>query len=233
MPRRLLMAKRLNRYLAEAGLGSRRGVEQLIIDGRVSINGKKVLELGVRVNSEVDRVSVDGRRIRPGHLSRVLIYHKPKGVVCSFRRQGSSPCLADSLAEPLRAGRLFHIGRLDRDSTGLLLLGADGDLAHALLHPSRPIWKRYRVRIDDRISPEELKRIREGGIRLDGKACLPAKIAPRGHGSRGAEYDIALREGKNRQIRRMFESFGRKVRALHRTSFGPIALANLPVGGLA
>lgn len=224
------MAKRLNRYLAEAGLGSRRGVESLVRSGRITINGERVLTLGVRVDPEVDVVRLDDRIVRPKTTERLLLYHKPAGVICSFKSQGSSPCLADTLQEPLREGRLFHIGRLDRESTGLLLLGSDGDLAHALLHPSHPIWKRYRVRVDERIDADAMVQIREGSLHLDGKPCLPAKIRPRGVDRTGALYELALREGRNRQIRRIFEQFGRRVLALHRTHFGPVGLGGVAEG---
>lgn len=226
------MATRLNRFLAEAGLGSRRGVEALVTAGRITINGEKILTLGVRVDSEVDVVRLDGKIVHPKRATdRLLLYHKPAGVVCSFRSQGRSPCLADTLGELLRGGRLFHIGRLDRDSTGLLLLGSDGDLAHALLHPSKPIWKRYRVLVDEAIDAEQLSSIREGRIRLDGRACSPAKIRPRGGKGDRVVYEMSLREGRNRQIRRTFEQLGRRVLALHRTHFGPLALGSLSVGG--
>jgi 23S rRNA pseudouridine2605 synthase len=135
------------------------------------------------------------------------------------------------LPRQLRGGRLFHIGRLDRDSTGLLLLGGDGDLAQRLLHPRRPIWKRYRLRIDMELAPQDLQLIRRGEIELDGKPCAPARIRRSGGALGRSEYEIELREGRNRQIRRMFELFGIRVLSLHRLAFGPIELSGLQVGG--
>lgn len=224
------MAIRLNRFLAEAGLGSRRGVEALIRDGRVSINGKIVRELATTVDPERDLVEMDGLGLGARTTSRIVMYNKPAGVICSFRSQGRSPCLADVLTEAMGSGRLFHFGRLDKDTTGLLLLGDDGDLAQALTHPRRPIWKQYRVRVDGPLEPEQIERIRSGGLMLDGRPYAPARISAERGSPAAAEYRISLREGRNRQIRRIFEHFGRQVRSLHRNAFGPVSLEGLDGG---
>jgi pseudouridine synthase len=125
---------------------------------------------------------------------------------------------------------LFHVGRLDRDSTGLLLLGSDGELAQRLLHPRRPVWKRYRLRTDLELAAEDLRAIRKGEIELDGRACAPAKIRHCGGPLGRSEYEIELREGRNRQIRRMLELFGARTLSLHRLAFGPVELRGLQVG---
>ena len=225
------MQLRLNRFLAEAGLGSRRGVEELIRAGKVRVDGVVVTELGTKVDPEAQRVSVSGKPVRAAVAQRLIVYHKPLGVICSFRRQGPSPCLADVLPGEWRGGRLFHIGRLDRDSTGLLLLGSDGELAQRLLHPRRPVYKRYRVRIDLELAAQDLRAIRQGEIELDGASCAPARIRRSGGAAGRCEYEIELREGRNRQIRRMLELFGAHVLSLHRLAFGPIELRGLQVGG--
>jgi 23S rRNA pseudouridine2605 synthase len=201
-------------------------VEDLVRQGRVRINGMPVDDLAARVDILRDRVEVDGRPVawRPG--GRILAYHKPAGVISSFRRQGDLPCLADVLPADLRRGRLFHVGRLDRDSTGLLLLSDDGDLAHTLLHPSHPVFKHYRVELDHPLRGEDLARIEAGGLLLDDGPCAPAPIAAIG----GTVYRIRLREGRKRQIRRMMEVLGRRVLRLHREAFGPIELGGLPPG---
>lgn len=224
------MAIRLNRFLAEAGLGSRRGVESLVRDGRVSINGVRILELGTRVDPESDRVEVDGRVVGGRAALRLLMYNKPAGVICSFQRQGRTKCLTDTLEPALRSGRLFHIGRLDKDTTGLLLLGNEGDLAHALTHPRQALWKRYRVRVEGRLDETQFTQIRDGKLALDGKPCLPARIRQGKSAAGETEYEIQLREGRNRQIRRIFELFGIRVRTLHRSGFGPLGLGGLETG---
>ncbi|HEX9640203.1 MAG TPA: pseudouridine synthase [Candidatus Krumholzibacteria bacterium] len=224
------MAIRLNRFLAEAGLGSRRGVEALIKDGRISVNGEIVRELATVVEPDSDRIEIDGERLRARTAKRVVMFNKPAGVICSFRSQGRSPCLADVLTGPLRFGRLFHFGRLDKDTTGLLLLGDDGELAQALTHPRQPIWKEYRVRVDAPLERTQLELIRGGGLQLDGRPYAPARISSQRAPGGAAEYQISLREGRNRQIRRIFEHFGRSVRSLHRSGFGPVSLEGLETG---
>jgi 23S rRNA pseudouridine2605 synthase len=135
----------------------------------------------------------------------------------------------DLLPPELRHGRLFHVGRLDRESSGLLLLSDDGDLAHALLHPSHPIWKRYRVQLDRPPSEDDLRAWRRGEIELDGRPCLPARVR-RLPDRESTHLSIELREGRNRQIRRMVEARGRRVMRLHRVSFGPLQLGRLGPG---
>lgn len=222
---------RLNRYLAECGLGSRRGVEQLIRDGRVAVDGETVHELGTRVE-DGQVVVVDGKPVRPATSQRLYVYNKPMGVVSSFARQGKARCLLDVLPKDILDGRLFHVGRLDRESTGLLLLGSDGDLAQALLHPKHPVWKRYRVRCELELDDEDLREIREGELELDGTPLAPAEIEFRGERGGSFEYEIALREGRNRQIRRMLELLNVRVLSLHRFAFGPVTLGGLEVGAL-
>ncbi len=221
-------AVRLNRFLSESGLGSRRGVERLIREGRVRIDGEVVEDLGRRVDPEADRVEVDGRLVRPQALDTLLALHKPVGAVSSFARQDTRPCLLDFVPGRYLRGRLFHVGRLDADSSGLLLLAADGDLAQRLLHPRHPVWKTYEVEADGELEPAIVESWRAGRTTLGGRALLPVRIealAPR-------RWRLQLREGRNRQIRRMFEGAGRHVLRLHRVAFGPIDLGGLPPGAL-
>lgn len=226
-----MKALRINRFLAQAGLGSRRRVEELVRAGRVRLNGEPVEELGTRVDPERDRVELDGELLSlPAH-SRSWIYYKPRGVVCSFRRQGDAPCLRDVLPPELFSGRLFHVGRLDRESSGLLLLSDDGDLSQLLMHPSRPVWKRYRALLDRPLSDEEIELIRAGRIELDGRPCAPARIRTIDPDA-VRSYRLELREGRNRQIRRMMELLGARVLELHRESIGGLELGALPPGGV-
>ena len=226
-----MKAPRINRYLSQAGLGSRRAVESLLREGRVSVNGLVVRDLATRVDPVNDRVEVDGKTVRVEESGVTLLLNKPRGVVSSFRRQGSSSCLREILPPEVLQGRLFHVGRLDRDSSGLLLLSDDGDLAHALLHPSHPVWKRYEVEFDGPLKAEEMQLFQKGGIVLSGRACAPARIKKMGSG-KPALYEVELREGRNRQIRRMAREMGRRVLHLHRTAFGPVELGEVEVGKL-
>ncbi len=203
-------------------------MEQLVREGRVRVNGQLVVDLATTIDVENDRVEVDGKFVTAASAHRVLMLHKTEGVVCSFRRQGDTPCLADVLGAELQKGRLFHVGRLDRDTTGLLLLSDDGDLAHHLLHPSKPVFKRYRLQLDRTLTDVQLRHLSEGDIVLDGRPCAPARIRAMG----GDSYLMELREGRNRQIRRMVEAVGHRVVRLHREAFGPLELGALPAGDL-
>ena len=220
---------RINRFLAQCGLGSRRAVEALIRSGRVSVNGTVLVDLGRRVDPAEDVVEVDGERRVPTHRGTVLLLHKPVGVVSSLVRQDQRLCVLDLVPERYVGRRLFHVGRLDADSSGLLLLSDDGDLAQGLLHPSQPVWKVYRVATKPRLDPEQVSRLADGSIRLDGRAVAPARARVLGPGEL---LEVRLREGRNRQIRRMVEALGARVVELHRTAFGPIELGDLGEGQL-
>lgn len=220
---------RINRFLAQAGLGSRRRVEQLVRDGRVRVNAQLVTSLGTQVDPSADQVEVDGRRVDATFQGRLLMLHKPEGVVCSLQRQGTHPCLSDVLPAEYRQGRLFHVGRLDRDSSGLLLLTDDGDLAQRLTHPSHPVWKEYEVDFDAPLTPRDEALLRDGGLTLDGRRCAPLRLSRLAvHG----RYRLSLREGRNRQIRRMAQLLGREVVRLRRVGVGPLRLGALAAGQL-
>ena len=218
---------RINRFLARAGLGSRRGVEDLVRGGRVTVNGEPVRDLGRRVDPDHDEVCVDGCPVRPEVDTVVLVLHKPVGVVSSLRRQGTAPCLLD-LIDRQPGARLFHVGRLDRESSGLLLLTNDGDLSQALLHPSRPVWKVYEVRTVHPVDGATLEQWRHGATSLDGRQLSPIRAHVDPDDPR--HLRLELREGRNRQIRRMAEAAGTRVDTLHRTAFGPVTLGDLPPG---
>lgn len=219
---------RINRFLAQAGLGSRRGVEALVASGRVRINGEVVRDLGHRVDPRADRVEVEGREVRANFAQRLILLHKPVGVVCTLRAQDARPTLRDVLGDEFAQGRLFHVGRLDHDSSGLLLLSDDGDLAQALLHPRRPVWKTYRIEIDPPRPEPALAAIRDGGIDIDGRPSAPARL--RALDSAGRLHQVQLREGRKRQLRRMVEALGSRVIRLERIAFGPLELGGLPPG---
>lgn len=223
------MGMRINRFLSQAGFGSRRAVEDLVREGRVRVNGETLRELGARVNPPEDAVEVDGHPARLPATRTLLLLHKPVGVVSSFARQDQRPCLLDLLPEELwRERRLFHLGRLDHDSSGLLLLSDDGDLAQALVHPRHEVWKGYEVEVDRTLDDPALTALREGGIELDGRPCLPARVETVPGEPR--RLRLQLREGRNRQIRRMVEAVGGEVISLHRTAVGPLRLGDLAPG---
>ena len=208
---------RLQKVLAQAGLGSRRACEILIDEGRVEVNGE-VARLGRRVNPEHDRVSVDGVTIpvRPGLVYYLL--NKPAKVVTTASDPEGRPTVVDLVpAEP----RVFPVGRLDWDTEGLLLLTNDGDLAHGLTHPSRGVPKTYLAEVSGVPSRGALRQLREG-IDLDDGRTAPAKARLAQTTPTGSALEIVIHEGRNRQVRRMCEAIGHPVRRLVRTRFGPL-----------
>jgi pseudouridine synthase len=223
---------RINRFLARCGLGSRRAVEALVVDGRVRVNGEVVSDLSLRVASPPDVVEVDGQVVEPASVGIVLLLHKPVGVVSSLVRQDQRRCLLDLVGPPWSASRLFHVGRLDADSSGLILLTDDGDLAQALTHPSRPVWKTYRIDVRPALEAATVSALADGSIELDGRAVAPARARVLVEGRGRCTLEVQLREGRNRQLRRMVEAVGGRVVSLHRSAFGPLDLGDLPAGAL-
>ena len=213
--------ERLQKVLARAGIGSRRHCEELIADGRVTVNGD-VAELGRRVDPEQDQVAVDGVVIgvRPGLVHYLL--NKPRGVVTTAADPEGRPTVIDLVpAEP----RVFPVGRLDYDSEGLLLLTNDGDLAHRLAHPSFGIEKEYLAEIEGAPTRGALRRLRDG-VELDDGVTAPARIAAVSPGL----VRVTIHEGRNRQVRRMLEAIGHPVRRLVRTRIGPLVDRGLEPG---
>ena len=208
---------RLQKVLAQAGLGSRRACEVLIDEGRVEVNGE-VARLGRRVDPEHDRVSVDGVTIpvRPGLVYYLL--NKPAKVVTTASDPEGRPTVVELVpAEP----RVFPVGRLDWDTEGLLLLTNDGDLAHGLTHPSRGVPKTYLAEVSGVPSRGALRQLREG-VDLDDGRTAPAKARLAQTTPTGSALEIVIHEGRNRQVRRMCEAIGHPVRRLVRTRFGPL-----------
>jgi 23S rRNA pseudouridine2605 synthase len=208
---------RLNRYLASTGLGSRRAVEQLIRDGRVSINGQ-VAGLTARVSAG-DEVSLDGRPVAVQATACYLL-NKPSGVVTTAADTHGRPTVVDLIDSPLR---LFPVGRLDLDTTGALLLTNDGELAHRLMHPSHEVDKTYLARVGGHPDQARLDRLRQG-VELDDGPTAPASVALAAPDT----VEITIHEGRNRQVRRMCEAVGLPVISLHRSRY-----AGLVVDGLA
>jgi len=220
---------RLNRYLARAGLGSRRNVERLILSGQVSINGEIVSDLGRRVVPEQDVVEVAGNRVKLPTQWQIYAFHKPRDVVCSLRSQGGQPCLAPFRNQAGLPVSVIPVGRLDAETTGLLLWTDDGELAQILCRPASRIWKVYEVVLAAPLNRKECGIMSRGELELDGRTCLPLQIESGSPGD-GQHWVLRLHEGRNRQIRRMFDQLGHDVLNLHRVQVGPISLGSLSEG---
>jgi|GEM_PF-140312 len=218
--------ERLQKVLAQAGVGSRRACEEYIKQGRVTVDGKTVRELGVRVDPMGANIAVDGERVR---LERPVYYavNKPKGYVSTNDDPAGRPRVVDILSEIPE--RVYAVGRLDEESTGLMILTNDGELANRLAHPRYGVEKIYRAVVAGAPSPDVLRQLAEGVWLSDGKArAKRARIV----GARGEStiLELALAEGKNREVRRMLARFGHKVMSLTRVAIGPITLKGLPLG---
>lgn len=226
-------ALRLQRYLSRAGVASRRQGERLIADGRVSVDGVVVTQPGLRVTPGEQEVRIDGVRVdlQP---ERWVAFYKPAGYLTTRKDIRGRPTVYAALPEELK--ELFHVGRLDRLTEGLLIFTNDGEAAHRLLHPSFEIPRRYLAEVDGPIGPAEVRRL-ERGVRLEdgwARAEEVQVVAAERSGREGrvvvSEIRLTLREGRKREVRRMLAALDLRVRRLVRTSFGPIELGSLRPG---
>lgn len=219
--------ERLQRTLARAGLSSRRGSEELIRAGRVEVNGRPA-SLGDKVDPEQDEVRVDGRRVSVDPGLRYVALHKPKGVTTTMRDRHAERDLRDFLPE---GPRVFPVGRLDRDTEGLLLLTNDGDLAHRLAHPRHGVEKEYLAEVDGSPTPARIGRLRRGVELDDG---IAKAVDARSVGRAGGRFAVrvVMTEGRKREVRRMLEAVGLPVRRLIRTRVGPVRLGRMKAGEL-
>jgi 23S rRNA pseudouridine2605 synthase len=214
---------RLAKYLAHAGVASRRAAEDIVRAGRVTVGGE-VVEDPARDVSDADAITVDGRRVSGAEERVVWLLNKPAGVVSTARDTHGRRTVLDLVDGG--SARLYPVGRLDADSTGLILVTNDGELAHALTHPSFEVPKTYRVRVAGApVSDRAVRRLREG-VRLEDGLTAPARVRRAGRD----ELEITIHEGRNRQVRRMCEEVGHRVLALERVAFGPLRLGDLPRG---
>jgi 23S rRNA pseudouridine2605 synthase len=214
---------RINKFLAACGLGSRRAVEEIVLAGRVTIDGSRVESLSRQVTDESE-VAVDGRRVFASAGGRVVLLHKPVNVMTTRNDPEGRATIYDLMPESLR--RLAYAGRLDFASRGLVVLTDDGELLFRLTHPRWDHPKRYIVELDAPLAPQDLARVREGRIELPDELPLkPVAAAQHGH-----MLELELREGRNRQIRRMMAELGREVRDLCRVSVGCWTLEGLEPG---
>ena len=224
------MPERLQKVLARAGYGSRREIERLIEEGRLQVNGQ-VARLGDSV-VDADEISLNGRRLVIATSSakpRVLIYHKPEGEVCTRSDPEGRATIFDRLPK-LRSSRWVLVGRLDINSSGLLLLTTDGELAHRLMHPSSEIEREYAVRVLGEVSAQQIANLRNGVELEDGPARF---VEVRDAGGQGVNhwYKVVLTEGRHREVRRLWESQGVQVSRLIRIRFGPVTLPRLVRSG--
>lgn len=234
-----LVPMRLQRFLARSGVASRRGSENLMTAGRVTVNGVVATELGTKVDPLNDVVAVDGLVVEPSQGSAYLMLNKPAGYITSMSDPHGRPTVAE-LVPCERFPGLFPVGRLDFDTTGLLLFTTDGDFGQRLLHPSNHVWKTYLALVDGWIEDWELDPLRDG-IDLDDGPCQPARCrlldydsAERvfGSGARraGGCVEIKIREGRKNQVKRMLSRIHHPVIALHRTHMGPLELSGVRPG---
>ena len=218
---------RLQKVIAAAGLASRRQAEEMIADGRVEVNGHLVTELGTRVDPAEDVIRVDGSRIPPQRHHVYLALNKPRGVVSTMEDPQGRPTLKEYL--PRKAGRLFHVGRLDIDTEGLIILTNDGDFAQRLSHPSFEIDKVYMAEVEGSMDNTDLRKL-EKGIHLEDGFIKPDKVKLVSRTPTKTLLEITLHSGRNRVVRRMLEAVGYPVQRLARLRVGPIRLGNLPSG---
>ena len=224
------MSEKIQKILARAGVASRRAAEDLLRANKVTLNGKPA-KLGDRATAD-DIIAVNGKVIDTTVPDRiVLLYHKPEGVLCSRKDdQGERPLIFDQLPN-CPEGRWLYVGRLDLNSSGLMLITNDGSLANNLMHPSKHVLRTYRARVIGELPDMAIKRLRQGVQLEDGKAKFNS-IKATGHaGGKNRWYEVTIAEGRNRIVRRMFEAVNCTVSRLMRTKLGPIALPrDLPPG---
>lgn len=218
--------ERLQKVLAAAGIASRRECEELIVEGRVEVDGEVVTELGTRVEPARQTIQVDGEALPKPKLAYYAV-NKPTGVVSTASDPSGRQRVIDLL--PPSLGRLYNVGRLDLASEGLILVTNDGEMANRLTHPSHGVEKTYHVQVAGHPGPEVLAQLRKGVYFAEGKAqVVRAKVKSRRKQS--AVLEIVLAEGRNREIRRMLAKVGHKVQKLVRVAVGPVRLADMPAG---
>lgn len=214
---------RLNKYLAERGIASRREADELIKEGLISVNGKVVTEMGIKVDPDKDTVTVNRQRVAERKNLVYVMLNKPAGIVTSAQPTKLEPHVVTQLVN--LPERLFPVGRLDKDTTGLLILTNDGTLTFTLTHPSSETEKEYEVEVEEFLTDGQIRKL-EDGVKLWGQKTLPTRVRRLGPKT----FRIILQEGKNRQIRRICQKVGNPVRRLRRVRIKNLTLGNLPIG---
>ena len=221
-----MTAVRLQKFLANAGVTSRRKAEELIAAGKVKVNGRVVTELGTKIDDEKDVVVVNGKKIQSAETVWIAL-HKPRGYLSTRRDPQGRPTIYDLLPEAFHG--LFYVGRLDLDSEGLVLLTNDGDTANRMLHPRYEVERVYEVLIRGELKPDRIEQLLEG-VELDDGVATAQSVRVLGVARNEMRLRLSLREGKKREVRRMLWAVGHKVLRLKRLSYGPIKLGRLPEG---
>ncbi|MBL7082504.1 MAG: rRNA pseudouridine synthase [Candidatus Aminicenantes bacterium] len=221
------MLIRLNKFLAQAGVASRREVDRMITEGKIKVNGQVVQVLGSKIDETKDEVEVDGKKVKREEGQVYLMLNKPPGYLVTFKDRFQRPTIKQLL--PSLGKRYFPVGRLDYDSDGLLLLMNDGELAFRLTHPRFKVGKVYLAKVKGEPEPSKLLRLKKG-IYLDGKKTAPAKIAIVSKSSKKTLLKIEIYEGRKREVKKMFKTVGHEVLQLKRISFGGVRLGELKTG---
>ena len=217
---------RLQKALSAAGIASRRASEDLIVKGRVKVNGKVVTELGSRVRPLEDNVEVDHKPVQMDPDRVYYAFHKPRGVVSTMSDENGRNCLADYF---IGMDRVFNVGRLDAETTGLILMTNDGELANQLAHPSYEVEKLYVAKVKGVLGRVEMQKLKDG-VRLEDGLAKPDSVKILDQNDTSTLLELVMHSGKNRIVRRMMEALGHPVLDLTRKSFGPLRLANTKVG---
>ena len=218
----LFRSLRLSKFIADCGVTSRRGAEELIAQGRVTVDGKVVTIQGVKIDPIKHKVEVEGKALNKQTTKIYIAFHKPRGVLSTMSDPENRPCLSDYFQS--RDERLFHVGRLDKESEGLILLSNDGAWAQKMAHPSYEVKKRYQVLVDRPLKAPDLRAL-ERGIELEDGVAKALSVT-----QQGRTLTIEIHEGRNQIIRRMVSALGFEVERLLRDQFGSIKLGELPPG---
>ena len=221
------MEERLQKILARAGFSSRRGAEELIRQGKVTIDGQVVTEMGVRVDPDLHRIECNGLPVNQEEEKVYIMLNKPTGYLSTLSDPQGRPIVTDLLEDV--SARVFPVGRLDFDTEGMLLLSNDGELSQQILHPSFEINKTYIATVSGNPSRKKLAEL-ERGIELEGRRTWPARIKVLSAGPKKTTIEIIIHEGRKRQVRKMFAAIGHRVVALERVAYGGLRLGDLPRG---
>lgn len=217
----------MQKFLADCGVASRRASENLIKSGRIKVNGETVTEMGVKINEDTDAVEFDGSRVKPQNKLIYIMLNKPSGFVTTVSDDKDRDTVMSLVAEI--PTRIYPVGRLDYDTEGLLLMTNDGSLTYKITHPKNNIEKTYVAEVSGNIGMDTVTKLRNGVI-IDGKRTSPAKVEVSGATQLGARITISIHEGRNRQVRRMFEAVGCTVKRLKRIEEAGLKLGHLPLG---
>lgn len=223
------MEERLQKYLAECGIASRRKCEEYIIQGKVQVNGKTITELGVKVNPEKDKITFEGKNVKQEERKVYILLNKPIGYVTTVKDQFKRDTVMDLLKDIKT--RIVPVGRLDMYTSGALILSNDGEFVNRITHPSHEVEKTYNVTVRGKVTKEDMQKL-ENGVDIGDYVTKPAKtkILKVDENKNISRFQIIIHEGKNRQIRRMCKAINKPVLALHRAAIGKISVKNLKIG---